>query len=633
MKEDECRKIIIEAVSTSSGADTQQQRPSKEVLQQAAKLIAEWNEFADELAAAVFPNGITPDGSFYIQLQRLQSALGFSEEASAIAGHVWARLMPRVSRDPQTKMLRNLITAENLCFFFAVDALALVIAKISLPSDFLLPWFLDLHAKIGNNLQTGFWRSLEAWASYHPEDALSGLQILCQSELDDNKIAIGAAILGHLRVAWEKGSPDPIGAEFEKKLQADGNVSKRLVFHRSWISTGWSRGLSHDEFLSALARMTAGTNEERTEAFNFLRCLIGDKRTAPQSTAAGIKWLADHSTSSLFDNSKHWIVHIVYSLATRSITDDSFLDTLWPLITSVQPIASTSRHTWQEIEYLLVDLLHKNPPQFERLLRRLLDVNVHGVVEQMASHSSFQHLCSELATRPQKRFFADMFFSPTRGYRRFAFSIYNKLPFSEFPDQVLANRTDDEIALALFESQLNHLEPKQTYQFLVALSPRAGTGNAKLTQAYCDELLYQAKNYPGGVLDQLKTLSPTNELIRGIVADADVYFANLRGTYNSPINSMEIPGLRRALLVGARRRSRDIESKSEEFSVFANLFSKSYLIYGSKGFRVLSRWASRRILGNEKHVRRDGDAATSYDRSRGRCDSATPCNSNYQESI
>jgi hypothetical protein len=508
MNDDECRKIIIQAVLPSAASDTQQHHLSKEVLQQGAKLIAECDEFAEEVAGAVFPNGIPPDVSFYTHLQRLQLALAFSEEASAIAGHVWIRFMQRISREHQIEILRKLIATDNLCFFFALDALPLVIAKILLPSDFLLPWFLELRSKIGNDFaQGGFWRSLESWSSHHPKEAFDGLRLLSQSELDDNKIAIGAAILGQLRVAWEKGSSDPIGVEFEKTLQGHGDVNKRLIFHRSWINTGWSRGLSHAEFSSALGRMTVGTNEERTEAFNFLRCLIGDKRTASESTAAGIKWLVDHSTSSLPDNSKHWIVHIAYLLATRSITDDSLLDTLWPLITSVQPIGSKSSHTWREIEHLLVDLLHKNSPQFEHLFRMLVDVNDRGVVEQVASPSSFKYLCSELATRPQRGFFADMFFSPIRGRRRFAFSIYDRLPFSDFPDQVLADRTDDEIALALFESQLNHLQPKQTYQFLVALLPRAGTGNAKLTQAYRDELLYQAKNYPRGVLRELRTLS------------------------------------------------------------------------------------------------------------------------------
>jgi hypothetical protein len=586
MKDNECSKIIIQAVSACVASDTQQHHPSKEVLQQGAKLIAECDEFAEEVAAAVFPNDITPDVSFYTHLQRLQPALGFSEEASAIAGHVWTRFMRRISRERQIDILRKLIATDNVCFFFALDALPLVITKIPLPSHFLLPWFLEVQSRIGNDLvQRGFWRSLESWSSHHPKEAFDGLRLLSQSELDDNKIATGAAILGQLRVAWEKGSSDPIGAEFEKKLQTHGDFNKRLIFHRSWINTGWSRGLSQEEFSSALQRMTAGTNEERSEAFNFLRCLIADKRTSQESIAEGIKWLAEHATPSLSDNSKHWIVHIVHSLASGSITDNPLLETLWPLMTSVQPIGPTSKQTWREIEYLLVDLLHKNTPQFERLLRALVDVNDRGVVEQMDSPTSFQYLCSELAMHAQKSFFADMFFSPISGHRRFAFSIYDKLPFDAFPDQMLVDRTDDEIALALFESQLKHLQPKQTFRFLIALSARAGTGSPKLVQLYRDELLYQAKNYPRGVLNELRTFSSSSELIRRVIAEADMYFENLRKSYNSPINSMEIPGLRRALTIGTRKRSRDVESKSEELSVLANLFSKSYLIYGTKGFR------------------------------------------------
>jgi hypothetical protein len=72
---------------------------------------------------------------------------------------------------------------------------------------------------------------------------------------------------------------------------------------------------------------------------------------------------------------------------------------------------------------------------------------------------------------------------------------------------------------------------------------------------------------------------------------------------------MEIPGLRRALSIGARRRSRDIESKSEEFSVLANFFSKSYLIYGTKGFRYcrdgnLGEFAEMKSMSVEMEVPR-----------------------------
>src|SRR5207248_2817472 len=120
-----------------------------------------------------------------------------------------------------------------------------------------------------------------------------------------------------LRVAWERNPPDETALEFERSLSGSGDVNLRLVFHRSWINTGWNRGLSHQEFSSALTRMTEGTAQEKAEAFNFLRCLLPQQNLKAESLELGLKWLGERANASIPDQSKYWVVNIVHRLFAK----------------------------------------------------------------------------------------------------------------------------------------------------------------------------------------------------------------------------------------------------------------------------------------------------------------------------
>lgn len=563
-----------------------QKHPSAEITAEVACVIHEQTGLADELRDLIFGTTIPLDTAFFHSLMSVGTRLGFSEPATEIAGEIWASAMGKLSADEQQTLLSQLLAAPNLEFFTSLRALPWVVRSFQVPADFLIDWFTELRNRVGNDFaQGGFWRSLESWAQLHPASALAGLRLLASRELNDETVTIGAAILGRLRVAWESGPPNESGLEFEQSLARHGDVQKRLVYHRSWINTGWDRGLSHSEFQSSLTRMATGTHEERAEAFNFLRCLLPDRRMQPESITLGIEWLREHTNSSTSDGAKHWVIHSVQQLASASIADNQFLEGLWPLMVAVQPITSESRGTWNQIEHLLVDLLHKNRPQFEELLRLLVDAHPEGLIQQMASHDQFQFLRSELAAQTATAFCADLLFSNQRHRRQFGFTLYDELPFDAFPDEILDARTDDEIALTLFESQLHYLQPDNTRRFLLSLRQRAESGSPQLAALFRDELLYQAKNLPGAVLDQLKQLNGPSALLKTVVAAADTYFEATRKAHTSSINAMEIPGWRRALSMKARRQSRDIEAHSNELSVFKQMCSNSYLIYGDRGFR------------------------------------------------
>jgi len=554
---------------------------SQEVILAVARRVAAGGTEVRELLELVFPTGVPITAEFYKRLHFVERRLGFSDETSTLAGELAVRALETVSEADRRSILRCVSAAENLDFFSSLRALPVVVERIVLPAEFVVPWFVDLHSKVRNDLAQGpYWRSLEVWSLKHASAALNGLRLLLNDKLDDDKTSLGACLLGHLRVAWEKSAPSVEDSALEVAISQHGDVQKRLIYHRSWINTGWHRGLSGEEFASCLERMSGGVEEERLEGFNFLRCLLPTTKIEASSLAVGLEWLRVNSSSSLPDHSKHCVANIVKSLAYSSTRDADFLERLWPLLVAVQPIPTKTSGTWEEVEHLLVELLQKNRPQFRKLMLLLLDANPDGLRDRFKSARSFEYLLSEMAGHGESEFF-----STIRDHRRFAFTLFDKLPFSEFPAGMLDAKKDDEIALALLEFRLHHLQPQHTFMFLSNLLVRVEGASQEVAALFSDELLYESKNLPGAVLGGLKTLAETSELARSVVTEAELYFEKAGKAHRTAINSMEIPGLQRALSIRARRQGREMETKTAEMSVFAQMFRTSYLIYGGNGYR------------------------------------------------
>ena len=521
----------------------------------------------------------------YASLYRVASVTGFKDIGAEIVGQIWVAALLSLEEGQRQELLRSLPTGHQ--FFVLLRSLPFVLERVRFEPSSLIQRFVELRKQIGNDLaQRGYWRGIEAWALTFPDDAFKGLEILLQADLDDNGIAMAASILGSLRVAWERAGDTTSNFRSAEELAQHQDVAKRLVYHRSWITTGWTRGLSDLEFRTCIARMTGGVAEERGEAFNFLRCLITDHRTEQDSVDFAVAWLTRETNPSLPDTSKHWVASIVHNLGERWVQDDTRLESLLPPLLAVQPVPLGNKGTWTEIEHLLVELLHKNLPQFSGWLLALLDANPAAMIKNFREHRGFEYLCSEMGAHGATHVVAPLFFSTLPDERESAFAVYDKLPFDSFPDGMLSMLSDDEIALLLFESQRHYLQPEHTFLLLNAVRERAAAGKDELCKLFCNELLYQAKNLPGAVLDRLKLLTNKSVLVQEIVKKAEAYFEKLHTAHSSAINSMEIPGWRRALFIRSRQQSRDIETHQTEFSVFSQLFSKSYLIYGSEGFRV-----------------------------------------------
>jgi hypothetical protein len=576
------RNVLAAIAQLTDDLESRYEKPA--VAEVSAFLAANPSE-VENLCSQVFRDGIPTDSSFFERLYRISNLLGFHDEAADVIGRVWASALRKLN-EMERELLMRLLPDSGHSFFILLGAIPTVLTECRLQPQFCIELFFTLQTRIGNDLvRGGLWRGIDKWVSAFPDDAFCGLNCLLERNLDDGAIAIGAAILGGLRVSWERTSPDSLSREAAEELKSNPDVTKRLVYHRSWINVGWLRGISHEEFTASLARMSNGTAEERTEAFNFLRCLIADGRTQQESVTDGIQWLRINTHQALPDSSKHWVVRIVTTLGGESTSDEAMLDTLRSILIAAMPLPLAAKGTWTELEFFLVDLLHKSRPQFVVWLLALLDADAKGVIKQFSEYGKFEHLCSELLTHDAAHVIAREFFSVLRHRRQLAFTLFDEIPFAAFPNQLLSGLSDDEVALCLCEARLHHLTPENTLRFYAAFLARAEDSASPLADFFRNELLFQAKNFPGAVLDGLKAIVSSSKLVQKVIAEADLYFEKLRPTHHSAINSMEIPGWRRALSIRGRQQSKKIEAHTDEFSILKHLCTTSYLIYGDKGFR------------------------------------------------
>jgi hypothetical protein len=428
----------------------------------AAEYVAANEQAADTLLTRLFPSGVPTDTVFHRRLAEFQVRFGSSQEAALLAAEISVQALSKMEENARHQVLKSLVVDRGRCFFEALRPMPTVITKIRFSPDFVMPWLLLVRQRLGGDLMQGdFWRTVQAWSSEHPDDALVGLRRLIDSSLEDDTISIAACILGSLRVGWESKSPSPDGCRLEDGLQRHTDINRRLVFHRSWINTGWQRKLTTVEFITCLTRMSKGRGEERAEGFNFFRHLVQGDNITPEALLYGSNWLAENSNPSIAEGSKYWVVNTTNILVGQKRAQGAVLKALFDSLVAIQPVEIKNAGIWQQLEAVLVSVLQSGDGQFAELLIRLVDANPDGMIHYFTAPRTFEWLLSEMARHTKSDWRAALFFSPKRHRRRLAFVLFDEIPFEQFPDGMLARLSDDEIALALLEFQLNRLLAEQ----------------------------------------------------------------------------------------------------------------------------------------------------------------------------
>jgi hypothetical protein len=583
--EDPIEAVITVLIREGSPQELMQQRLKEETLKAALDIASRANAMLDRIIGAILPNGLPGDDTFYGKLEEVEFRLGHVEEEQRLAGLLWSRVFERATAGEQQVLLRSM-TEPGVHFFAALEALPVFIERCFLPADKLTDWIVAIRAKLGNDLAGGgFWKAIQRLSETWPDNALAVAERLGGLTADDNCITISAAILGHLRVAH----PELDGkARFENALAINLDVNRRLVFHRSWITTGLHRKLEDVEFETALNRMSTGTAEEINEAFNFIRCLLPTTSLSDISFRLAVEWLHAHTSASVSDFWKHFVLSIVKATYDRwkSLNALKRLFPLYDLSITIQPIAPKHIGTWRELENLLVMLAKADRAEFQRVLFAIARSNLSGLVEHLRQIDEFRNLASVLRSSYANELAAEALLSADEAICTLGFVLFDTTGADSLPLAPLRAASDEAIAAVIFAFRLQPFYDEVIPRFLLAILPRVMCGSHALKELLSEEMLFQCKNLPGACLDTLKKTAKRRALVKAVTKKADDYFDQLRTSHRSAVNSMEVAGLRRATRLRAVRESRTMNAQVREKSVFTQLFSTSYLLYGGKTWRT-----------------------------------------------
>jgi hypothetical protein len=572
--------IIAALLRQGSHQELQRSRLSKNTVQQAAAKVADNPAQADNILAALFPNGIPATESFYDGLAEIEYRLGHHDDLHQLDGLVWARAFSALPPQVGFELLNSFTGENSRSFFVGLYALPTLLQSISLPADFLADWIIAIRTRLGNDgASSGFWSGLQSLSRAFPETALEVASILSSNPVDENTITVAANLIGHLRAA--QASVSGLSGLLSR-LRNHQHVDRRLIYHRSWITLGLQRPLADNEFSDAIDQMSLGTKEEVDEAFNVIRVLLPLEAISNESFLFGLQWLHERTTGSVSDFWKHFVIQLARQLHTRwqIIGKAAGIPPCTDLVLAALPIRDDRKGTWHELEELLVFLLDNDRSVFRRLLLDLAAKDSEALAKRFRSRDEFHEITTKLASAGGAEFVVDALLSDEGSIRHIGFALFEALGLAQLDDQRLLAASDDRIAVLLFSFQLEPFYDEVIGRFLLAIEPRIRLASQRLQELLVGELVYQSKNLPGACLDALKSKVEESPLVRRAVEESERYFDTLRPCFQSAINSMGIPGLERAARVKAARQSREMRATMNKVSVFAQLCSTSYTLYG-----------------------------------------------------
>ncbi|MFN9025556.1 MAG: hypothetical protein ACK5VX_05135, partial [Akkermansiaceae bacterium] len=151
----------------------------------------------------------------------------------------------------------------------------------------------------------------------------------------------------------------------------------------------------------------------------------------------------------------------------------------------------------------------------------------------------------------------------------------------ELSEEILFTKSEEALALAIFETRVCYMEGASKMRFLLSLLTRIAKASDDLQTAYSDELFYQGCNLPGENTPLLKAAAASAPLATTVLQRVDSYFDALREANQSPIEKMAVPGYMVAQRIVIRRQAKQINEAMKNGSPLLQLFLSSTIIYGS----------------------------------------------------
>jgi hypothetical protein len=251
------------------------------------------------------------------------------------------------------------------------------------------------------------------------------------------------------------------------------------------------------------------------------------------------------------------------------------------LVLAILPLTEEQPAVWQHIENSLHGLMHSSPERFRMNLRSLAGQHWKSLKKVMSEEKGLTWVFGELARIPWGHsFITSLYYANDEGQRRLGQFLFDSLQLAA-PVDAGPPFTEATFQRWIAEFQLRTPYQSVSTQLLMA-AQRLDQGDASSISAFQQEAYFQCINLPGLCLERLRPHVDRFPTLKTVVDSADTYFKTLASLESSAVKAQEIPGIRRYMFRKIRLERRRLEEEVERRSIFAQLVSKSYLLYGNQ---------------------------------------------------
>jgi hypothetical protein len=535
----------------------------------------------------LFGKTIPIDRSFYERLSQFARPFGFGEPSMKLIATVWLGAMKGLTEQEKSSLLDCLLDTKNNNFWRMLGAFPFFLSEAHPTPLFLVPFLSRMGEKIGADLGGGpFFRAVESFGVQVPTEAHELLTLYIRQELPEVSVHIAAILLGSVRAAARSSKFDSnVVDETDKLLMGSLSLDKRICYHRSW-GTSFSLGVVTSEELSQkLDSMLSGSPREHDEAFRVMHTCVLSKREDEDFSRFSFDWLTNHLTDAVSSWGKYFVVDSIWILLAASSGDSrmSHYESIKQILIMVQPISSRDLGTWQQLEYVLVEVLHRDKNKLIDLFLGLYEANPKGIAD-LIENNKLEYIESEMKESSIGMAVYVLLFSDNEIKRKLGMLLFRwgivKLGDGEVPKDLLPDLKTLQKALLEFISR--PMLGDEASDFLLAMLPFIESLNDPFKDEFEREMVLQAINYPGACLSKWKQIEAKSEILGRVIKHADDYFEKLNAVKDSPAHSFTFSDFTDAANRGRKAQSRSINEGIEEQSVLLRFVTRVNVLYGDK---------------------------------------------------
>ena len=538
-------------------------------------------EILNAILARHLPPSEGTDKSLVESLDRAQLIGGDHRVAKRFISalvHAYLSAIPPARRE---KVVRS-ITSNKSEIGMREGWLEQSICELGFTADFLRAWLLEVLPAEGRG--SAYWPLVVRLARERPETALQMITDPHGLETEPGR-SLRVKICGALRCNVPAGPSADLHAKALTELRDNRDPARRIDFLRTYQIPLWEALLPIEKVEALFSLLSSSPSDEKAIGFELAAAaLSASDPTLPQKNLA-LGWIRQQANPTLGAEQGHGIVHVAWLACDPAHVASPAFDP-FDLVLAIQPVPPDHKATWSEIQSAFHALLHRSPDRFKIHLSSLIRTQGRTMRKLEENDRSFGWVFGELVQLPWGRdYILGLCDSTNDAERQFGKFLFESLKMG-VPTTPGIRFTPQDFQVWLAELQTGRAYETIAAQLLAAV-PRIDEADAEMVRLFKEEIFFHCLNLPGFCLEKLRPHLQTLSMLRDPILSADQYFERLNNLRTSAIKAQQIPGIRRYILRKARLDRLRLERQIEKESIFAQLVTKSYLLYGNRHATIM----------------------------------------------